>query len=113
MNLEATVRLVNGVAIVDLSGRILLGPDAECLRNTLLDVYEQGHRRILVNMAGVTFTDSAGLGDLVGTYTMIKQRGGNIKLVNLQKKVMQMMHSTRLDSLMEIYDDEQAAIESL
>src|SRR2546423_1295234 len=110
MSLETRVRHVDGVVVIDLNGGLLFGIDGEMLRETLIGVFETGHPRILLNLAGLHHADSGGLGDLVAAYSAISRRGGALKLLNPQKKIASMLKLTHIDSLFEIFHDEQTAL---
>ena len=112
MSLKSELRFVDGIAVIDLKGRLSFGGDGERLRDLLLGVTEKGYLRILLNLSGLTHTDSGGLGDLVAAYTAITHRGGTIKLAAPPPKIQNMLHMTRIDSLFEICADEATAIAS-
>jgi anti-sigma B factor antagonist len=111
MSLTATIRQTGGVSIVDLKGRITLGSGTGELRQTVVKALENGPNLIL-NLAGVDYMDSAGLGEMVGAYTSVTGRGGKLKLLNPQKKLSDLLQLTRLYTLFETFEDEQAAIKS-
>ena len=109
MSLTASVRNSRGATIIDLVGRITIGDPAALLRDTVRREVEK-NPRILLNFAEVSFIDSAGLGELVGCYTVVLNRRGSLRLVNLQPRLKELLKMTRLDKLFEGYDDEQAAL---
>lgn len=111
MSLTATIRQTGGVSIVDLKGRITLGSGTGELRQAVLKALENGPNLIL-NLAGVDYMDSAGLGEMVGAYTTVTGRGGKLRLLNPQKKLNDLLQLTRLYTLFESFEDEQAAIKS-
>ena len=100
------------MAIVDLDGRITLGESTGLLRENLRQLLAQGTRKIVPNLAHVGYVDSAGLGELVGVYTTAKNQGGAVKLLNLQKKLSDLMAITKLHTVFEAYDNEQQAVGS-
>jgi len=106
------VRQVDNVAIVDLSGRITLGDETDLVRDTVTREFERGHRSILLNLAEVTYCDSAGLGELVGCYSTVTRRGGSFKLLYVPKKIRDILEVTRLDGLFELCTDEATAVRS-
>ena len=112
MSFQASVRQVDTVSIIDFSGRITLGDESDLLRETLHREIERGQKKLLVNLQQVTYCDSAGLGELVGCFTTITRRGGSLKLLNVPKKIRDMLQVTRLDGLFEICSDEAAAVKS-
>lgn len=112
MALTAKVRRVGNVAIVDLNGKITLGENTGILRDELRSLMSQGTKSILLNMQGVSYVDSAGLGELVGAYTTATNQGGSVKLLNLQGKMKDLMQITKLHTIFSSFDNEQAAVSS-
>jgi anti-sigma B factor antagonist len=112
MALTANVRHFGDVAVVDLDGRITLGESTGMLRDKIKQLLGQGTRKIVLNLANVGYVDSAGLGELVGLFTTTKNQGGAIKLLNLQKKLSDLLSITKLHTVFETYDSEQKAIGS-
>ena len=112
MSFQASVRQVDTVCIVDLSGRITLGDESDLLREMLNRELERGHKKLLLNLREVTYCDSAGLGELIGCFNTVTRRGGTLKLLYLPKKMRDILQVTRLDGLFEICSDETAAVKS-
>jgi anti-sigma B factor antagonist len=112
MALGAKVRQVGKVAILDLSGKVTLGENAGILRDEFKVLLAEGYKNILLNMAAVSYVDSAGLGELVGAYTTAANGGVKVKLLNLQSKMHDLLQITKLHTVFEIFDNEQAAIAS-
>ena len=112
MALTTKVRQVGDVAVVDLSGKITLGENTGILRDELRSLLAQGTKNIVLNMAGVSYVDSAGLGELVGAYTTATNQGGSVKLLNLQGKMKDLMQITKLHTIFSSFDNEQAAVSS-
>ncbi len=112
MALTAKVRRVGNVAIMDLNGKITLGENTGILRDELRSLMSQGTKSILLNMQGVSYVDSAGLGELVGAYTTATNQGGSVKLLNLQGKMKDLMQITKLHTIFPAFDNEQAAVSS-
>lgn len=112
MTMKASTRHVDGVTIVDLSGRITLGEGSVVLRDTIRDVVSQGQKKILLNLGDVTYIDSSGIGELVSAYTSVRNQGGELKLLNLTKKVHDLLQITKLYTVFDIKDDEAAAVGS-
>jgi anti-sigma B factor antagonist len=112
MACKATVRKVGEVAVVDLSGRITLGDGSGTVRETVRNLTNQGNKYILLNLGEVSYIDSAGLGELVGSYASITNQGGQIKLLNAQGKVRDVLQVTKLYTVFENFTDEAAAIRS-
>ena len=112
MNLKTTIRKVDNVAVVDANGRITLGQETQLLRETILRLLGEGQKHILLNLGGVSFMDSAGIGELVSALTSARNRGGELKLLKLTKKVRDVVQITKLYTVFDIRDDEAEAIKS-
>jgi anti-sigma B factor antagonist len=112
VTMKASSRKVDGVTIVDLSGRITLGEGSVVLRDTVKDLSTKGDRKILLNLGDVTYIDSSGIGELVSAYTSVRNAGGELKLLNLTKKVHDLLQITKLYTVFDISDDEASAIAS-
>jgi len=110
MSLKAEVRLAGDVSVVDLSGRLTLGEGSGLVRNTIKDLVTSGRKNILLNLKNVTYIDSAGLGELVGAYASVTNVGGNIKLLNVQSKVHDLLQVTMLYTVFAAFDDEPEAL---
>ena len=112
MSLKTGSRQVNGITIVDLNGRIVLGEATTALRELLQNLASQGQKQILLNLAEVSYIDSSGLGALVSGYTTLAGQQGNLKLLNLTKKVQDLLQITKLLTVFEVYNDEATAVQS-
>ncbi len=112
MTMKATNRQVDAVTIVDLSGRITLGEGSVVLRDTIRDLVSKGRNKILLNLGNVTYIDSSGIGELVSAFTTVRNQGGELKLLNLTKKVHDLLQITKLYTVFDIKDDEAAAVQS-
>jgi len=112
MSLKINVRERGDVLILDLNGRITLGEEAASLRDILREQVDNGNKNILLNLAEVSYIDSSGLGQLVGSFATITSRGGRLKLLNLQKKLHELMQVTKLITVFEVYTTEAAALQS-
>jgi len=110
VTMKASSRQVNGVTIVDLSGRITLGEGSVILRDTVRDLLSKGNKQIVLNLADVSYIDSSGIGELVSAYTHVRREGGELKLLNLTKKVHDLLQITKLYTVFDIKDDEAAAV---
>src|ERR1700722_13894677 len=106
MSLKINVRESGDILILDLTGRITLGEEAASLRDTLREQIDNGHKNILLNLAEVSYIDSSGLGQLVGSFATMSSRGGRLKLLNLQKKLHELMQVTKLITVFEVYTNE-------
>jgi anti-sigma B factor antagonist len=103
-------REVNGVAVLDLSGKITMGDGSVTIRDAVKDELSKGHNKILLNLADVNYIDSSGLGELVSAYTTVKNSGGEVKLLSLTKKVQDLLQITKLYTVFDVQDDEATAI---
>jgi anti-sigma B factor antagonist len=102
-------KLLDGLIVVDVRGRITLGPETEALRGKLKQLIESGQRRIILNLAEVTYIDSVGLSTLVASYTSARRAGGDLKLLHLPRGVHQLLQVTRLSTVFEIFENLDAA----
>jgi anti-sigma B factor antagonist len=112
MDLTTSTRQTGDVTIVDMQGRVSLGEESAAVRNLVMDLLSRGQTKILLNMAGVDYVDSSGLGVLVSSVTSVRKAGGEMKLVNLSEKVDDLMEVTRLYTVFDIPDNEEAALKS-
>jgi len=117
--LEYTKRQTGDVTILDLSGRLSLGEavafgpgSGVVLANTVRELAQEGHKKIVLNLAGVNYVDSSGVGQLVGALTTARNQGGDLKLLNPTRQVQDLLHTTNLDSVFDVHNDEAAAIQS-
>lgn len=112
MALKLTNREVDGVAVVQLEGRIVLGEESNALRERVKGFLAAGQKKIVLNMTNVTYIDSAGLGTLVAAHHSAKSQGAALKLSNLGSKFQEVLQVTKLLTVFEVYDSEAAAIRS-
>ncbi|MGH9604807.1 MAG: STAS domain-containing protein [Terracidiphilus sp.] len=112
MALTIASREVDGVTVLDLSGRITLGEGSVQLRDAIRDLIGKGRKDILLNLGDVNYIDSSGLGELVSAYTTARNQGARLKLLKLTKKVHDLLQLTKLYTVFDIYDDEASAIGS-
>ena len=112
MTMKTSTRQVDGVTIVDLSGRITLGEGSVVLRDQIRDLLNKGTKKILLNLGDVSYIDSSGIGELVSAYTTVRNQGGELKLLNLTKKVHDLLQITKLYTVFDIKDDEATAIKA-
>jgi anti-sigma B factor antagonist len=110
MSMKFKTRQVDGVTVLDLSGRITLGEGSVTIRDAVRDVLAKGSKNILLNLGDVDYIDSSGIGELVSAYTSVKNNGGELKLLNLTKKVHDLLQITKLYTVFDIKDDEASAI---
>lgn len=112
MSIQLSTRQVNDVTVIDYSGRITLGEGASVLRDSLRSMAGEGHKKILLNLADVSYIDSSGLGVLVQSYATLNSRGGQLKLLNLSNRVKDLLLITKLLTVFEVFDDEGQAVRS-
>lgn len=112
MSMKVSSRQVDGVSILDLSGRITLGEGSVQLRDAVRDLLAKGQKNILLNLGDVNYIDSSGIGELVSAYTTARNQGGELKLLNLTKKVHDLLQITKLYTVFDVKDDEASAIGS-
>jgi len=110
--MKATIRQVDSVIVIDISGRITLGEGCAQLRELIRDQLGKGNKQILLNLADVAYIDSSGIGELVSAYTAVSNQGGQLKLLNLTKKVHDLLQITKLYTVFDIHDDEAKGIAS-
>jgi anti-sigma B factor antagonist len=112
VTMKASTRSVDQVTVVDLSGRITLGEGSVVLRDTVRNLVGQGNKKILLNLGDVNYIDSSGIGELVSAFTSVRNQGGELKLLNLTKKVHDLLQITKLYTVFDVKDDEASAIKS-
>jgi len=112
VSFRATPREAGNVTVIDVSGRITLGEGSATLRQMIRDLLGKGQKRIVINLGDVSYIDSSGIGELVSGYTTVKGQGGELKLLNLTKKVHDLLQITKLYTVFDVHNDEQSAIRS-
>ena len=112
MSLRANSRDIGGVIVIDLDGRITLGDGSALLRDLIRENLDKGQKKLLLNLAAISYLDSTGLGELVSGYRLVKSNGGELKLLNLNKKVTDLLQVTKLYTVFEIHNDEAQAVAS-
>jgi anti-sigma B factor antagonist len=105
-------RVVGDVVVLDVTGRITLGDGDQLLKDKVNSLVNQGRKRIVLNFAGVPYIDSAGLGEIVGSYTTVSRHGGSLKLLHLTKRITDLLAITKLLTVFETFDSESEAIQS-
>ncbi len=110
--MKITTRTAGDVTILDCSGKITLGEGTMAVRNTVREVLKNGGRKIILNLGDVNYIDSSGIGELVSTYTSVTNQGGKLILLNLTKKIQELLAITKLLTVFEVHDDEQKALAS-
>jgi anti-sigma B factor antagonist len=110
--MQISERTNNGVVVLDLKGKITLGEGDELLKDKVNSLVNQGYKKIVLNLADVPYIDSAGLGEIVRTYTTVSRNGGSLKLLNLTKRITDLLSITKLLTVFETFDSENDAIRS-
>src|SRR5262245_25830974 len=105
-------RAIGDVKVLDLKGRVTLGEGDELLKDKINSLLNQGHKKIILNLAEVPYVDSAGLGEIVRTYTTVSRQGGSLKLLNLTKRITDLLSITKLLTVFETFDSETEAVRS-
>lgn len=112
MSVHIQTREVNGVTVMACTGTITLGESTSLFRNTLRELLQKGTRKLLLDLGGVTYLDSTGIGELVGAYTSARNVSAQIKLARLPEKIYNLLQITKLITVFEIFDDEAEAVKS-
>jgi len=112
VSIDFSTRQSDGITIVDLKGRITLGEGSVTLRDMVHDLLSKGQKRILLNLGDVNYIDSSGIGELVSAFTAAKKQDGEVKLLNLSKRVHDLLQVTKLYTVFDVKDDEGLAVES-
>lgn len=113
MTLKTTVRTSGNVVILDLAGRLIMGEAAEELRARVRQLLQDGQRWIILNLAGVSFIDTCGLSETLNVYNTVRNRGGNVVLLNASRRTSQLLQMTKLATVFDMYDDEAGAVDAL
>ena len=110
--MQIAERVVANVTILDLKGKITLGEGDEVLKEKINTLIQQDRKKLLLNLADVPYIDSAGLGEIVRTYTTVSRQGGQLKLLNLTKRITDLLSITKLLTVFDTFDAEQEALDS-
>ncbi|HUB32461.1 MAG TPA: STAS domain-containing protein [Bryobacteraceae bacterium] len=110
MSIKLNTRQVGDVSVVDVAGRITLGEGSSALRDALRDMVNNNHKKILLNLGEVNYIDSSGIGELVSGFTTVTNAGGQLKLLNLTKRVKDLLQITKLYTVFDVHEDEAHAI---
>jgi anti-sigma B factor antagonist len=110
--LNINERQAGDVTVLDMSGKITIGEGSVALRSAIRRLLEEGKKRILLNLAGISYVDSSGIGELVSSYTAINKEGGQLKLLNLTQKIQDLLTITKLLTVFDVYDSEADALNS-
>lgn len=112
MSLYLTPINIGDVTVVDAAGRITLGENTTSFRNVIHQLTAGGRKKILVNLADVTYIDSSGIGELIAAFTTVKHQGGAVKLLSPTKRVYDLLHITKIYTVFEVFDDRAKAVSS-
>ena len=110
MGLQITTREFDRVVVVDIVGNLTINESRTQLRDLIHVLSETGHKRFLLNLAGVDYVDSTGMGELVRCFSIVRQKGGEMKLLQVNKRLADLLQITRLNTIFEIYSEERAAL---
>lgn len=112
MSVKLSTRQVGDVSVVDVAGRITLGEGSSALRDMLREIVKNGQKKILLNLGEVSYIDSSGIGELVSGFTTVTNSGGQLKVLNLTKRVKDLLQITKLYTVFDVHEDEASAIRS-
>ena len=110
--LDLKERQAGDVTILDLSGEVRIGDSSVALRNSVRNLSDQGKKKLLLNLAGVKYIDSSGIGELIANYTTVSRQGGQLKLLNLTDRIQNLLVITKLLTVFDSYEDEAEALKS-
>ena len=111
--MQISERTIDGVVIVDVSGKVTLGDGGDVmLRDKMRSLIQQGQKKVLLNLGDVSYVDSAGLGEIVQSYATVKKNGGMLKLLNVTKRIKDLLSITKLLTVFECHDNEAEALKS-
>lgn len=112
MSVKLNTRHVGDVTVIDAVGRITLGEGSSVFRETIKDLVTKGNKKVLLNLAEVSYIDSSGIGELVSGFTSVSNAGGSLKLLNLTKRIQDLLQITKLYTVFEVFDNEAKALSS-
>lgn len=110
--MKIDLRIIGDIHFLDCSGKITLGQGTMAVRNTVGEILKGGGKKIVLNLDDVNYIDSSGVGELVSTYTTVAKHGGQLKLLNLTKKIREVLAITKLLTVFQVYDNEPATVAS-
>ena len=110
--MKLKIRKTDSIAILDLSGKLMGGPDADAFKDTIKQLIEEGYKNVIVNLQHVPWVNSTGLGILIAGYTTLKREGGALKLIHVTERIDSILMITKLGTIFESYSDEQQAIDT-
>ena len=112
MSVKLNTRQIGDVTVIDAAGRITLGEGSTAFRETIKDLVAKGQKKVLLNLAEISYIDSSGIGEMVSGFTSVSNAGGQLKLLNLTKRVQDLLQITKLYTVFEVFDDEAVALSS-
>jgi anti-sigma B factor antagonist len=112
VSVKLNTRQVGDVTVIDAAGRITLGEGTSTLRDAIKGIVDNGSKKVLLNLGEVNYIDSSGIGELVSAFTTVANQGGQLKLLNLNKRIQDLLQITKLYTVFEVHDDEAASIRS-
>jgi len=112
VSVKLNTRQIGDVSVVDVAGRITLGEGSSALRDSVREMVSKGQKKILLNLGEVSYIDSSGIGELVSAFTTVTNGGGQLKLLNLTKRVKDLLQITKLYTVFDVHDSEVSAIRS-
>ncbi|HAX41512.1 MAG: STAS domain-containing protein [Bryobacteraceae bacterium] len=112
MSVKLNTRQIGDVTVIDAAGRITLGEGSTAFREAIKDLVAKGQKKILLNLAEISYIDSSGIGEMVSGFTSVSNAGGQLKLLNLTKRVQDLLQITKLYTVFEVFDDEAVALSS-
>lgn len=112
MSVKMNTRQIGDVTVIDAAGRITLGEGSTAFREAIKDLVAKGQKKILLNLGEISYIDSSGIGELVSGFTSVSNAGGQLKLLNLTKRVQDLLQITKLYTVFEVFDDEAVALSS-
>jgi anti-sigma B factor antagonist len=112
VSVKLNTRQIGDVTVIDAAGRITLGEGSTAFREAIKDLVAKGQKKILLNLAEISYIDSSGIGEMVSGFTSVSNAGGQLKLLNLTKRVQDLLQITKLYTVFEVFDDEAVALSS-
>lgn len=112
MSVKLNTRQIGDVTVIDAAGRITLGEGSTTFREAIKDLVAKGQKKVLLNLGEISYIDSSGIGEMVSGFTSVSNAGGQLKLLNLTKRVQDLLQITKLYTVFEVFDDEAVALSS-
>jgi anti-sigma B factor antagonist len=112
VSVKLNTRQIGDVTVIDAAGRITLGEGSTTFREAIKDLVAKGQKKVLLNLGEISYIDSSGIGEMVSGFTSVSNAGGQLKLLNLTKRVQDLLQITKLYTVFEVFDDEAVALSS-